>query len=393
MGLEMNRRAFLSGLAAATAAIPARAAAPATPVAVAKCKSYADYLPVLEKMIDQLGGLGRLVKGKTVVIKINMTGGPSTRLGYLPPSRSYWTHPQTVGAMLHLLDKAGARRLRVVEGVDVPPGSLREWMYRASWDIRPLLSAAPDLELFNSNLPFHGKRPYTRYQVPNGGHLFPAYDLSTVYDECDVLVSMPKLKEHTTAGVTISMKNCFGMTPATIYGARAGIDEPLPIPHGGRQEIVHNGRRQPPKSALPEIDPKSPRQDTYRIPRCVADVVAARPVHLAVVDGIETMAGGEGPWSPGARPCSPGVVFAGTNVVNVDAVGMALMGFDPLADRGTAPFERCDSSLRLAEQHGVGTRDLKQIEVIGTPVAEARFDFRSVPGGVKPGERRGPFRG
>jgi uncharacterized protein (DUF362 family) len=205
-----------------------------------------------------------------------------------------------------------------------------------------------------------------------------------------VLVSVTKVKEHTTAGITLAMKNCFGNTPATIYGGRAGVDEPLAVPRGGRQEILHAGRRQPPKSSLPELDPKSPRQDTYRIPRCVADVVAARPVHLAVLDGIETMAGGEGPWSPGARPCSPGFMLAGTNVVTIDAVAMAAMGFDPMADRGTAPFERCDSSLRLAEDLGVGTRDLKRIEVIGATIEQARFDFRKVPGGVTPGERRRP---
>jgi hypothetical protein len=60
-----------------------------------------------------------------------------------------------------------------------------------------------------------------------------------------------------------------------------------------------------------------------------------------------------------------------------------------MADRGTAPFEDCDSSLKLAEQLGVGTRDLKQIEVVGTPIAEARFDIRAVPGGAPPRRRRG----
>ena len=94
MRMEMNRRTFLGGLA--VAGLPARSAAPAAPtapVAIAKCKTYAEYLPVMEKMIDQVGGLGRLVKGKTVVIKINFTGGPNTRLGFLSQSRTYWTHP------------------------------------------------------------------------------------------------------------------------------------------------------------------------------------------------------------------------------------------------------------------------------------------------------------
>ena len=81
------------------------------------------------------------------------------------------------------------------------------------------------------------------------------------------------------------------------------------------------------------------------------------------------MAGGEGPWTgPGLKVVSPGVLVAGTNCVTTDAVAMAVMGYDPMADRGTPPFEKCDSTLRLAEELGVGTRDLKRIEVVGTPV-------------------------
>lgn len=45
---------------------------------------------------------------------------------------------------------------------------------------------------------------------------------------------------------------------------------------------------------------------------------------------------------------------------------MAVMGFDPMADCGTPPFETCDSTLRLADDVGIGTRDLNRIEVIGT---------------------------
>jgi uncharacterized protein (DUF362 family) len=88
---------------------------------------------------------------------------------------------------------------------------------------------------------------------------------------------------------------------------------------------------------------------------------------------------GEGPWIPGGRPFAPGVLVAGTNCVTADAVCAAIMGFDPMAARGAAPFERCDSTLELAEQAGLGTRDLKRIEVLGVPVREARFDFRRPP--------------
>lgn len=360
----------------AAAAVPVRAAAPASPVAIARCRDHgAEFLAATEKMFDQLGGLGSLVKGKTVAIKINLTGGPGTRFENRPAGRTHWTHPRTVGAVIHLLDKAGARRIRVLEGAMSWPDSLEEFMFKAGWDPKLLLGAAPRVELVNTNLPFQGRKPYTRFTPPNGGHLFPSYDLNTAYDECDVFVSMAKVKEHAIAGVTLSMKNCFGITPCTIYGNRVPQDEPSPVPYAGRQEIVHNGSRQPPKYAAQEKDPSSPRQAGYRVPRCVADLVASRPIHLAILEGIQTITGAELPRA-NTRFVEPGYLVAGRNCVNTDAVGMALMGFDPMADRGKAPFERADSTLRLAEEHGAGTRDLSRIEVVGVPIAQARFEFR-----------------
>jgi uncharacterized protein (DUF362 family) len=383
--MSINRREFLAGLGTAGLAgfqpSVMRASAPTAPVAISRCRSYGpEFLSATEKMFDQLGGMGRLVKGKTVTIKVNLTGGETTRQDYLSQGRTIWTHPRTVGAVIHLLDKAGARRIRVVEGAWAWAASLEEFMLKAGWDPGLLLSAAPRVELVNTNLPYKGKKPYTRFPVPNGGHLFPAYDLSTAYAESDVLVSMAKMKEHAIAGITLSIKNCFGISPTTIYGNKVPVDEPAPIPYGGRQDIGHNGSRQPPKSAMPEKDPMSPRTPGYRIPRFIADLVAAAPVSLAIVEGIETIAGAELPKAGTTEVVSPGVLVAGTNCVTTDAVSMAVMGFDPMAERGTAPFETRDNSLRLAEELGVGTRDLRQIEVVGTPVRDVVFDFRRYGG-------------
>ena len=71
----------------------------------------------------------------------------------------------------------------------------------------------------------------------------------------------------------------------------------------------------------------------------------------------------------------PGLLIAGMNCVCTDAVAAATMGFDPRADRGTPPFEKCDSTLGLAEHLGVGSRDLSRIEVAGVPISKARFRF------------------
>ena len=394
--MSINRREFVAGLGAAawTMAQPPRlrASAPTAPVALARCPSYPEFLAATEKMFDQLGGIGRIVKGKTVTLKVNLTGGENTRLDYAPMGRTCWSHPRSVGAVIHLLDKAGARRIRVVEGAWVWPASLEEFMYKAGWDPGLLLGAAPRVELVNTNLPYKGARPYTRFAVPHTGHLFPAYDLSTTYAESDVLVSMTKLKEHGVAGVTLSIKNLFGITPTTIYGNKVPVDEPAPVPYGGRQEIGHNGSRQPPKSSLPEKDPNSPRQAGYRIPRIVADLSAAITPALEIIEGIETIAGAELPRAGTTVAVKPGILVAGTNPVNTDAVAMAAMGFDPMADRGTAPFETCDNTLRLAEELGVGTRDLAQIEVVGAALKDVTFKFRDYGGPRqtrRPGGRQG----
>jgi uncharacterized protein (DUF362 family) len=381
----MNRREFVGGLGSAAWAMAQtqrlRAAAPAAPVAVARCKSYGtEFLAATEKMFDQLGGAGRIVKGKTVTIKVNLTGGENVRLDYLPMGRACWSHPRTVGAVIHLLDKAGARRIRVVEGAWVWPASLEEFMYKAGWDPNLLLGAAPRVELVNTNMPYKGGKPYTRFPVPHSGHIFPAYDLSTAYAESDVLVSMTKLKEHGTAGVTLSIKNLFGITPTTIYGNKVPMDEPAPVPYGGRQEIGHNGSRQPPKSSPAEKDATSPRQAGYRIPRIVADLSAAIMPGLEIIEGIESIAGAELPRSGTTVAVSPGILVAGTNPVSTDAVAMAVMGFDPMAERGTMPFEACDNTLRLAEDLGVGTRDLSRIEVVGAAIKDVAFRFRDYGG-------------
>ena len=97
--------------------MPLRAAAPATRVTVAKCQAYDPGVLVatLDRMFDQLGGLGRMVKDKTVAIKINLTGAPTYRLGYLPAEDTHYTHPHVIAATVHLMGKAGARRIRLLE--------------------------------------------------------------------------------------------------------------------------------------------------------------------------------------------------------------------------------------------------------------------------------------
>jgi uncharacterized protein (DUF362 family) len=299
-----------------------------------------------------------------------------------------------IGAAVYLLGRAGARRIRILEGGGTVTDPLEQWMEYAGWNPDDIRNAAADVEFENTD-GAGSSDSYSQIVCP-AGHIFPGYEVNHSYTDCDVFVSIPKMKEHHWLGATLSMKNCYGMTPLTVYGDAAGVDEPGAEALGTRVGILHNGDRAPSLSAPQEIDPDSPRAGDYRLPRIIADIVSGRPVHLAVIDGIQTMAGGEGPWYENVRPVSPGVLLAGLNPVTTDAVALALMGFDPAAERGTAPFEECDSFLTFAQELGLGTRDLKRIEVLGTSIADARFDFRGAglqghsqrqAGCVFPGER------
>jgi uncharacterized protein (DUF362 family) len=370
---KFDRRQFAALLLSAPASLRA---APPGAVAIARCPSYdLDQTEALGRLFDQLGGLDGLVKGKSVTVKLNLTGSPANRLQGRSPALTHYTHPRHVAAMIHLLARAQARRIRFVESAWASVGPLEETMLDAGWNVRQLKAIAPNVEFVNTN-GIGPHRSYARFAVPGRALVFPSYELHRAYAETDVFVSMAKLKEHDTCGVTLAMKNIFGITPASVYGDDAGLDEPNERPEKGRLDVCHFGKRAPSKNARPELNPSSSRDPGDRMPRITAELCAARPIHLSFIDGIQTVAGGEGPWVKGLRPIAPGLLIAGLNPVGTDTVATALMGFDPRAPQGQGAFAKCANTLLLAEELGLGVADLKQIEVRGVAWQDAVFRFR-----------------
>src|SRR6202142_2815963 len=210
MHSNCTRRQWLAAAAGGAPARPFAAAGAAastgpTPrVAIAKCPTYgSELLPAMQQMFDQLGGLERLGKGKTGAIKVNMTGDTSYRLGHLPGEDTHYTHPRVIAATVHLMGRAGARRVRVLESCWSSSQPLEEFMLQANWEPRDILGAAPRVEFENTNWLGRATK-YIRLATPQGGHIFRAFDLNHSYQDCDVFVSLAKMKEHATAGVTLS---------------------------------------------------------------------------------------------------------------------------------------------------------------------------------------------
>jgi uncharacterized protein (DUF362 family) len=108
--------------------------------------------------------------------------------------------------------------------------------------------------------------------------------------QADLLVSMPKLKTHHWAGLTLSMKNLFGIVPGVKYGW--------------------------PKNFL----------HWHGIDESIVDINSTIRSHFAIVDGIVGMEG-NGPIQGTAK--AVGVLVFGDDPVAVDATCARIVGLNP----------------------------------------------------------------
>jgi uncharacterized protein (DUF362 family) len=211
---------------------------------------------------------------------------------------------------------------------------------------------------------------YSRFKVPWGGYIYPAFEMNQRFEQTDLLISLAKLKQHATAGITGTVKNLFGNTPSSIYGDDGPGEHALKH----RAAMFHGGGRKPPTGAPGELDHSLAARGEVRVPHITADIFGARPSELNIVEGVRTISGGEGHWNRGIALKEPKVLLVGRNGVCTDAVATAVMGFDPMAPHGTKPFQG-HNHLALLASAGVGSHDLSRIDIRGLAVREAVCPF------------------
>ncbi len=178
--------------------------------------------------------------------------------------------------------------------------------------------------------------PVAWVDVPGGGQLFRKYPVPRSTVEADAMVSVQKLKNHLFAGVTLCMKNLFGLMPIQPWGR----------PRGYYHHLV-------------------------RMPYAFADMGRIFDPALNILDGLVCQAGEE--WGKGEHPRICNTLMAGDQVVATDACGAHLMGHDPKADWLTPPFHRDRNTLLVAAEGGFGTVDLNEIDFqseVSAPVGE-----------------------
>jgi len=185
------------------------------------------------------------------------------------------------------------------------------------------------------------------------------------------------MKEHSATGVTLSMKNVYGTTPITIYGQDAGVDEPSIRPHGGRGNVFHFATRLPSKSAPQQIDMSMAQGRGFRLPRIVSELNSARPVHLAIIDGIKTATGGrdcgrrgQGSGEPRRHHCRD--QFGGHGRGGHDGDGIRSSGGEGGRRRLPGATARCYSANSWESASATSRRN----EILGVPVADVIFSYR-----------------
>ncbi|HLY62801.1 MAG TPA: DUF362 domain-containing protein [Terriglobia bacterium] len=147
--------------------------------------------------------------------------------------------------------------------------------------------------------------------------------------EADFVISMPKVKAHHWAGVTLSMKNVFGVAPGSKYG--------------WPKNILH-----------------------WRgIQQSIVDICATVPIHFVIADGIVAMEG-NGPLAGTPRYLNR--IILADDPVAADATCARLMGFIP---------ERIPHIAETAKF--LGNASVELIDQLAQPVTAADPPFRIVP--------------
>ncbi len=213
------------------------------------------------------------LNGKRVVLKPNLVEYNA--------AHTINTNPLLIAAAIDAFRSVGAKEVIVADG----PGHQR--------DTEMLLELSGlDEVLKSEKAKFVDLNLDNIYRVPTTTQFTTMQELwlpETILN-ADLVVSMPKMKTHHWAGVTLSLKNLFGVIPSVHYGW--------------------------PKNVL----------HWHGINESIADIATTVKPGFTIIDGIEGMEG-NGPLH--GETVKSQVIVMSDNLAAADATATRLMGLDP----------------------------------------------------------------
>jgi uncharacterized protein (DUF362 family) len=280
------------------------------PVALVPCPDYGPETLAAAIRTGWTSSRPPDVKGKRVVIKPNMVD--------VSADRPIHTDPRLLEALILHLGDLGVREISLAEGTSHNRDS--EWLFRRSG--YEALAKRRGVRLVDLN---YDDLTAVRSVNP-GSTLLKNMSLPRTITSAEIIISVPKMKTHKLAGITLSMKNMFGILPGIVYG-------------WPKNTLHWNG-----------------------IPLSICEINGTLKVHYSIVDGVVGMEG-HGPIM--GTPRKAGVLVMGDNTLAVDATAARVMGVDPA---------RVDY-LALAHKIRLGSLRKEDIEVTGERIERVRTDF------------------
>ena len=276
-------------------------------VAILAVKNYDQ--PLKDVILRGIKLCALQVAGKRIVLKPNLVE--------FDPKSVINTNPAVIEAAVDAFRTLGAAEVIVAEG----PGHRRDNEYLLS--ASGLYDVIRDHKVRYVDLNTDDVRATP---VRSSFTSFKQLYLPETLFNADLLVSMPKLKTHHWAGVTLSMKNMFGIIPGAVYG--------------WPKNILH----------------------WQGINNSILDINSSLPLpQFAIVDGIVGMEG-NGPLQGQAK--AAGVLIFGDDFVAVDASAARLMKLEP---RKVTYLAKADEFL--------GNLAYEKIEQIGEKIEPLQQDF------------------
>lgn len=331
----LTRRQFMVTGAAGTLAIASGMKfSPDRPVVSVVRIRNGDTHAAVKEAIDLLGGIAVVTRDKQrIMLKPNLVG---------PDPRST-TKPEVIRALAELMIGEG-KEVCIAEGSAAAPGFNldEEGIYHSSDPgvLDPMqkyifdqlgyteMAAMLNVPLINLH-----SGEMVRIRVPDP----LVYDQVTVHrslSDVDMLCSVPMMKTHVLATVTLGMKNLIGLYPGSAYCSV--------------RSCVHN-----------DASAKGSPGIAYE----VLDMVKACTPGLVVIDGSTAM---EGNGPSDGELVDARLIIAGTHPLATDMVAADLMGFRP----EEVPL------FTTAFRSGMRPTGLDGIEVRGSVPEQVRMAFK-----------------
>jgi uncharacterized protein (DUF362 family) len=279
---------------------------PPSRVVIRRASTYRQELTAL--IFESLRAYQLPVLGKSVLLKANLVG--------LDPLGVMNTHPAVIAATREAFLRLGASDVFVGDGpaMDRDTFGILESVKLKDFT-GPVAGFFRDLNLDD----------VSRVPLPTRASSLKELYLPRTVLGVDFLVSVAKLKTHHWAGVTLSLKNMFGIVPGACYGW--------------------------PKNVL----------HWAGIDNSILDINAAARPDFAIIDGIVGMEG-NGPIQGSPKPA--GVLILGDDPVAVDATACRVMGLRPEAVRYLAKAGTL-----------LGNLQAPRIEQVGEKIASVHTQF------------------